>query len=298
MATMTTTNSVKDTAGSPLGPGTAEAWLPTEAGDLVVQPVQRESIAIQAVGSVSATGGTSRYSVPIVSADPATAWTAEGEEIGVSEAAFQEVGDVFHKLAGITVVSNEMIYDSGHDVALTVTDGLGRDLAKKLDAAFFGTRGGNDRQPVGLADVEGVNTIQVTGGAWKDVDPFTDAIYAADAEGVTLAAFVANPADALALAKLKDEDGSNRPLLELDPSRPGGQVVRGVPMLTSPAVTAGTVWGLPGAGRVVIAMHKDVEVDNSKDAYWARDVLGIRATMRLTFLYPHPAAIQKLTLGA
>lgn len=280
MTTMTTTDE-------------ARAWLPEDVGTLVVQPVQAASVAIQVMGSVLTDGAVNSYRVPIVKTDPTASWVGEGEEITETAADLDEDADTFHKLAGLTVVSRELADDTNPSATEQIGLGLSRDLARRLDSAFFGTRAENTKAPRGLGDIKDVNAISA-GSTFSSLDPFTDAIYAAESVGATLAGFVANPTDALAVAKIKDQAGSQRNLLSADPTQPGRRLVSGVPIYSSPAVAAGTIWGLPSE-RIVIPMRTDPRLDVDESVFFTSDRVAIRATLRVTFLYPHPAAIQKIT---
>ena len=271
-----------------------KAWLPDEVGPVVIQPVAAESVAISVLGHTSAPGSVDAFRVPIVTGDPAASWVAEGQEITVSASELGETGDYFHKVAGITVISSEMAQDASPDIAQQVGAGLGRDIARKIDAAFFGKRADTTLAPKGLGDLTSTGTV-TAGAHWTNTDPFVQAIYQAGAVGATLAAFVAHPADALALAQIKDQTGSQRPLLGNDPTHPTRPVLAGVPLYTSPAVTEGEVWGLPGGGRVVIAVRQDILLQRDESVFFTSDRIALRATMRVTFLYPHEAAIQKIT---
>lgn len=180
------------------------------------------------------------------------------------------------------------------DLEQVVGQGLARDIARKVDAAFFGTRGASPVTPAGLGDLTGVNAVAGP-AAWADVDPFLEAIYAAEGVGATVGAFVANPADALALAQLKESAGSNRTLLTPDATQPARRLLAGIPLLTSPGVAAGTVWGIP-ADRALVAVRQDAELTVSTDAYFGSDQTAVRAILRIAFAFPHAAAIQKITL--
>jgi len=70
----------------------------------------------------------------------------------------------------------------------------------------------------------------------------------------------------------------------------------GVPLYVSPAVTAGTIWGIPKP-RVLIAIRQDVDLRIDESAYFANDQTGIRAVLRVAFAFPHEAAIQRIMLG-
>lgn len=61
---------------------------------------------------------------------------------------------------------------------------------------------------------------------------------------------------------------------------------------------AGTIWGLPNAGRIVIAIREDVSLVRDASVYFTSDRVAIRATMRVTTLFPHPASIVKVHLSA
>ena len=274
---------------------TPQAYLPDEIADLVILPLQAESVAIQAAGLVRVGDARNGWRVPIVVRDAAAAWTAEGAEITPSTPQLTEVGDVWHKLSALTAVSRELMMDSDPNVARLVGEGMARDLARKLDVAFFGARGTNTLAPAGLGDLDEANEIPA-GAAWASIDPFIAAVYAAADVGAQLSAWVANPSDAVQLATLKRQADSLEPLLNNDPTAPARQQIQGVPMLTSPAVTRGVVWGIPGAGRVAIGVREDATVETDSSVYFASDQVAIRGTLRVTYLYPHQQAVQKIAL--
>ena len=269
-------------------------WLPHDRGNLVIQPVQQDSVAIRAVGATMAAPQTNGYRVPIVAADPSAGWVAEGEEIPASDAQLEEAADQFRKLAGLTVVSRELANDSNPQAAEEVGKGIARDIARQIDSAFFGDQDGTGTAPAGLGSTD-ANEIQVDG--WEDFDPFTEAIYAAEGVGAALSAFVASPTDALALAQLRKADGSNETLLQADPTQPTQRLIAGVPLLVSPSVEEGTIWGLP-SDRVIVAIREDVEIERDSSAYFTSDQVAVRGILRGTFLYPHETAIQRITTGA
>src|SRR5215204_3359574 len=83
---------------------------PEEVGALVIRPLIETSVAAQ-VSTVVQTASHD-FRVPVVSADPTAAWTAEGAEIAVSDPTLLEVVATPKKLAGLTVVTNELAQDS------------------------------------------------------------------------------------------------------------------------------------------------------------------------------------------
>jgi HK97 family phage major capsid protein len=270
------------------------AISPDQIEQLIVLPVQSNSVAFQAATLVTTNATETR--IPRVTEDPTAAWTAEGEEIGASDPKIDDIAVLPKKLAGLNIVSNETLADTNPAADSIVGDGITRDIARKVDAAFFGSNTGNTAvQPAGLENVAATEVVAPT--AWADADPFAEAISNAEGLGLVVSTFVANPNDALTLAQLKESSTSNRPLLGSDPSTPTRRALQGVPLLVSPAVTEGTVWGIP-SNRAIIVRRNDVDLQVDKSAYFTSDRTAIRATMRVGFAFTQPSAIQKITLAA
>ena len=264
---------------------------PEDVAALVVQPVDDASVAIAA--STLVTTDSERFRVPIVVDDVASGWFAEGAEITQTSADTDELVIVPRKLAALSVISNELALDSSPAAQEVVGQSIARDIARRLDAAYFGTAVG--AAPPGLGNLVGFGAVDA-GAAWSNLDAFSQAIFAAEAEGRTIDTFVANPADALILSTLKDQADSSRPLLGAATDETTRRVL-GVPLTVSPAVAIGTVWGLPrSVSMVVRRTNITLAVDNSR--YFERDSVGVRATMRVAFGCPHPAAVQKISLTA
>ncbi|WP_342778757.1 hypothetical protein [Geodermatophilus aquaeductus] len=57
----------------------------------------------------------------------------------------------------------------------------------------------------------------------------------------------------------------------------------------------GTVWGLP-AERVVTAVRRDADVQADQSVLFTSD--RVRATCRVGFGFPHPAALVRIRLAA
>lgn len=277
--------SVFTTNVTPISPDQVEA--------LVIRPVAAASVAMQ-VATLINTGATTTR-IPRVLTDPSASWVAEGAEIGASDPTLDDVEITPAKLAGLTVITNEAAADTSPAAASLVGEGLARDIAKKVDIAFFGSKGASTVQPAGLEDLLGVTAVN-PGTAWADLDPFAEAIANAEGLGLQVNSFVANPADALILAQLKESGTSNRPLLGADPTSATRRLLQGVPLLVSSAVTPGTVWGIPLL-RAVVVRRNDVDLQVDKSAYFTSDRTAIRATMRVGFGFTHPAAIQKIELA-
>lgn len=269
------------------------AISPDQIEQLVVQPVEANSVALQAATLV--TTGATKTKIPRVTSDPSASWVEEGEEIGTSDPTVDDITISPEKLAGLVVVSNEAADDTSPAAADMIGDGLARDIAKKLDVAFFGSSPSGSVQPEGLEDLDGVTEIEA-GAAWADLDPFAAAMSNAEGHGLAVSHFVANPADALALSQLKESSSSIRPLLGADATSATRRLIQGVPLLVSSAVTQGTIWGIPQQ-RAVIVRRKDVDLDVDTSAYFTSYRTAVRAVMRVGFGFTDPAAIQKVLLS-
>lgn len=268
------------------------SFLTSEVTSLVVEPARALSIATQITTGISSNSHELR--VPILTEDPSAEWTGEGQEITISDAAVDEAVATFDKISGLTIVTNELANDSSPAAADMVGEGLARDIARKIDAAFFGSKGTNTLQPAGLEDLNGTNLISVA-DEWANIDPFLEAEFAAASADAQLTAWVANPNDAKALSMIKEGTGSNRNLLQPDPTAPTNRTISGIPLWTTKAVTQGIVWGIP-MQYAIIAMRQNATLDIDKSAFFTSDRTAIRATMRVGFLFTNPAGIQKIQL--
>lgn len=130
---------------------------PELVGPLLIQPLQTISVAAQVATVVNVHAHSFR--VPVVAEDPSAAWVREGEEITPSDMTLTESVADLRKLAGLTVITNELRDDTNPAAAAVVGDGLARDISRKLDAAFFGEL----PAPAGLAALTGVTTIDAGG---------------------------------------------------------------------------------------------------------------------------------------
>ncbi|MDN4521413.1 phage major capsid protein [Mycolicibacterium austroafricanum] len=258
---------------------------PEEVGALVVQPVERASVAMQIATVVPTNSG--EFRIPIVTNDAIAAWTPEGSDITPSDAGVDEITIKPDKLAALSIISNELAQDSSPAATELVGNSIGRDLARKVDAAFFAAATLNGPDGVESIAYQATTTTTLT-----NTDAFAEAISLAENEGATVTAFVANAATVLALSKVKRETGSNEPLLQPDPTLPTRRQILGVPLWSVPdtVVPDDVVWAIDGT-RVFIIVRQDVDLRIDPSRYFESDRLGIRATMRVGFGFPHEAAV-------
>lgn len=263
---------------------------PEEVGALIVQPVQQASVAFQ-IATVVQTDSHD-FRIPVITSDTTAQWTAEGSDITPSDVGVSEINLVPKKLAALSIISNELANDSSPAAQTVVGQSIARDLAKKVDSAFFGDTVAN-----GPAGISSLNDIQfVDADTITNVDPFSEALSKAENVGANVTAFVANATTVLALSKLKKlTSGSNEPLLQPDPTRPTRRQILGVPLYSVPdtVVPANTVWAVD-MSRVFIVLRQDVDLVVDASRYFESDRLGIRATMRVDFGFPHERAVVKI----
>jgi HK97 family phage major capsid protein len=196
-------------------------------------------------------------------------------------------------LKGLTVVSNELMADSDPSALDVVGQGLVRDLRTKLDAAYFGDTVAN-----GPDGIESLANVQTTTGSFDgSLDVFAESVALAEGVGVLAVnpvdglpnmAFVGNPADVLAVSTAKVAVDSNQPLLGPDATQATTRSVLGVPLYSSPAVTAGDMW--------LVVLRTDPRVVADTSAYFSSDRTGIRCVLRVGFGFPHEQAIVKVVI--
>lgn len=262
---------------------------PDQVQSLVVEPTLAGSIATAVCGHIATSSEVTR--IPRITGDPTASWTQEGEEIAVSSADTDEIAIIPAKVAALTVISNELAADSSPAATNIVGAGIVRDLVRQIDLAFFGNLA--SPAPAGLAALTGVTE---TTGTLDDFDIFVDALAAVADHGGTVAAWVAHPADAASIAKIKTGTGSNLTALSGDPSTPGRRIIEGAPLYVSTAVTQGTIWTLDAnSTQIVVRNNAQVEVD--KSAFFTSDRTAIRGTLRIGWDFINAAAIGKINVA-
>ncbi len=270
----------------------ASILRPEDVGPLIIEPLTLESVAFQA-STVAQTDST-EFRIPVITGDPDASWVPEGSEIPVDDADFDEVVVVPKKVAALSVLSNELIEDSSPEASTVIGNRLVQSLVRKIDLAWFAAATANG--PAGLGSITPSETY--AGVAYANTDAFLEAITAAESVGAQVNTFVAHPATALALAKLKKATGSNEPLLQRDVTVPGGRVVAGVKLLVSPdAPNDGTVYGIP-KDRAFVVIRRNVQVVLDSSAFFSSDRTAVRVTARVGFGFPHPEAIVQINRTA
>ena len=190
-------------------------------------------------------------------------------------------------------MTSELANDSSPAALQVVGDSIVRDLARKTDAAFFAAAAPTNGPAETLGTI--TSTAVDTGDTWSTLDWAEAAKSVAEQRNSIVTAFVSNPALALTLASLKEQTGSNKPLLGADPTSPTSRTIAGVPLYVSPAVANDVVWAIPKQHSLVV-LRTGTTVVTSSDVYFTSDRLAIRATTRLAFGFPYEGAIAKVSI--
>lgn len=274
---------------------TGKAFLPEDYGQLLIATASKMSVALQTTNVVTTEG--TEFRIPLVIDEAAADWYAEGAEISLEDAELGEIVARPRKVAGLSRISNELASDSNPAAATVVGDSIARSISTKIDAALFGSADGLGTPPKGLGALTDTAVTTITAPeAWTDIDPFIEAQFKVDAAGGNLTAFIANPADAETLAKLKRKTGSNEPLLAPDANSATRRSISGIELHTSAAVPVGTVYGYDQT-RIFTILRQDVSVEMDRSAYFSSDSAGIRAIARADFGYAHPKSIARIKLA-
>lgn len=270
----------------------------TKTGSIILEPDQVEGLLVlptldnSITAQITNTVRTSKHRVrfPRLVEDPTAQWTEEGSEIKPSQPKFDEVVAELAKVAGLVIVTNEMLND-GEDHALNqIGNGLVRQLTNSIDEAFFTALA--DPAPQGLTSI--TPTALDVGGELDGLDWAEEALALAATAGSRIDHFVCHPSTALTLALLKESTGSNRGLLQPNPASPTVRDVGGVPLITTTHVEEGVIWGIPKENTHLVVRH-DAEVISDGSALFTSDRVAIRGTMRVGFAFPHEPGVVKIT---
>lgn len=270
------------------------AFLPDDFGQLLIATASTMSVALQTTTVINS--DKNEFRIPTITAEAGAGWYSENEDITLTDPTLDEEVVTPRKIAGLSKLSNELVNDSTPKAATVVGDSIARSIATGIDAAFFGTANGTGKPPKGIgAFTDTALTLVEAGTEWANIDPFIEAAFKLEALGATLTTFVANPADAEILAKLKREADSNEPLLAADATDTITRRISGIALRTSAAVPAGTIYGYDKS-RVFTVLRADATVELDRSIYFNSYSTAIRAVARAGFGYPQPKAIARIKL--
>jgi HK97 family phage major capsid protein len=268
-----------------------------DVGPLVVEPLRDQSAAMR-VSRVVTTDAPS-FRIPRVITDPASGWYSEGSDIVPSDATIDELDVVPKALKTLSKLSNELVADSNPTASEVVGEGMARDIARKVDQAYFGDSVVNG--PNGLLSLENNQWVSA-GSAFEDLDPFEEAATRLENVGSKVTAWCASANTCLALSKLRQFTGdstSNVPLLSSDPTQPTRRQILGAGLWPLPngVIADGVVWALDQEKSFVI-LRSDVTVEVDTSYYFGSDSTAVRTVIRVNFAWPHQQAVCKIVAGS
>lgn len=273
----------------------AGAFTPADHGDLLIATASKESVAMQTTRVVST--DATEYRIPIISGEVDTGWYGELQEIDQDDVTTDEEIVRPSKVAALSKISRELADDSNPSAANAIGASIGRSIANSIDAAFYGDADGTGDVPKGLGSFTDAQLTTVDAGeAWTNADPFVDAVYQVEAAGGSVSAFVANPADARVLAKLKRDADSNEPLLAASAGDATRRSLSGVPLYVSRHVPEGTIYGYD-RNRLHTVVRTGTEMMVDASVFFAEFAVAIRGVARVGFAYGHPATIARIKLS-
>jgi len=241
--------------------------------------------------------------VPRIDADPAAAWTAEGNPITPGDPGYTDLVATPRKLATLTVLSNELIADSNPDVVGLLEMQVARALALKFDLGVF-EGSGTAPEIRGLKNVVGITLDNSLAAAPANLDVFATAIATLETNNAQATAIVMHPRTWGTLSKLKEGTAANnKPLLQ-ESAGSGGQAVDrriyGVPVYLSSqlSVVEGTAESsayVYDASQVVAVFRQDTRIELDRSRLFNSDQSELRAIMRADLVVPNPLAVVRIS---
>ena len=270
--------------------GSTAILTPSQVESLVVLPLIEESVAAQASQVVHINSHAVKF--PRVVTDATAAWTLENTEIVTSDVVTDEITCTPAALKALSTVSNELMADSSPAALSVVGQSMVRDLKRGVDKAWLTATTTNG--PSGLPSL--TTSVASAGGTFDDFDWAAAAISAAETLHSKLTSWVTSPATALALSTIHEYGaaGSNRALLQPDPTKPGVRTIAGLPVLVSPSCAADTIWGIPQQ-HCIFVIRQPATVVSDGSAGFTKDSTFIRAVLRIGFAFTYPLAVVKVT---
>lgn len=259
------------------------AWRPDVTEYLPSDVIPDALVLTHATVAGSIEGDQPSVRVPFVADDGTAAIVAEGSEIADGNQDFDEAVVATIKVAQLGKYSFETLQQT--EAARLVEESLQRSVTRKANRAFLANASG----PSGLLNTAGI----VNGGALEDdLDALVDAIATIEGNDGTATNIIASPDAWASVSKLKDSAASNRSLIGAG-TETATRSLLSVPVTVSSAMPTGGILVIDRSA--IVAAIGAVRLARSEDAYFANDVIALRATFRLGWDVMRPNRIAKLT---
>lgn len=244
-------------------------------------------------------------------------WVGQGKAKPVSELAFDTVTLGFSKVAGIVVLTEELVRFSNPSAEAVVRDDMIATIAQFLDQQFIdpSVPAVSNVSPASVTN--GVSAVSSTGATLAQVEADVKSLFSKlIAANIDLSSgtWVMHPRTALSLSLLR----TTQEIVAYPQITPQGGSWFGLPVVTSANVPVGVTTGEPttitlvNAGDVLLADDGGVTLDASREAslqmdsaptsaatsmisLWQQNMIGLRAERYINWLKRRSAAVQYIS---
>jgi HK97 family phage major capsid protein len=221
--------------------------------------------------------------VPVESTRPLGTAINEGTTITALDPTFTSLTLKAQKVAALTIVSREILTDSGIDIPSYLARTLGTSVGIKANNLLTVGTGTNEANGIVTAAGSGITGSTAVSGAFS-ADNLIDLAHSVDGAYVRLGAgFMMRRTSMGTLRKLKDTAGNYLYVPAATVGAP--DVFMGFPIIENPDVAA-TALGAKSVlfgwfGSYHVRQVGGIEIARSDDAYFESDEIGFRVTLRL-----------------
>lgn len=285
-----------DTRALTNSPATAGGYVAPDGFIAELIKALTEASVMRQIADIKGPIANRSVTFPVLTEGVAAGWTPEAQAITPSDAKFGHIEFTPHKLAALTMASNELLADSAINVEQLLAELFGEEFADVEDAAFFG--GNGDGKPGGILEDDDIGTVNA--GADITADDVINLYTALPPRYRAGSVFVMHPGTEAALRTLKDDNGQYLLVAGLADATP--TTLFGRPVYLSenmPEVDEGEKAILYGdikrAYRIVDRVGVDVQ--RSSDRYFEQDMTAFRAIKRTDGKVILPEAARFLVTG-
>ena len=237
--------------------------------------------------------------VPVESTRPAATAIAEATQITALDPTFSSLTLKSQKVAVLTVVSREILTDSGINLVAFLGRSLGTSIGIKANGLL--TTGTGTVQPNGIVTASGSGVTGGTGvSGVPTADNLIDLVHSVDSAYIRRGArFMARRTTIGAIRKLKDTAGNFLFTPAATVGSPdtllGFEIVENPDIAATGTAVKSVLFGWTGSYHT--RMVGGLEIARSDDAYFDTDEVGFRATMRIWGDLGQSAAVKHFVGG-
>lgn len=226
--------------------------------------------------------GVATLALPGIQTRPIVSWNAEAAQKATTSVQFSQLSLTPYILAGIIVVTQQLIDDSPFNVVQIVSQLLAEAIARAEDAAF--ASGTGTGQPTGIDTYTPAFTLSAGGAlTWQHIN---QCFYGMPQGHRANATWLAHKDTLALLANLADTN--NRPILDVGSAVTGGGLptIRGNAVIENNDISNNTLY-LVDLNYYWIAYSRGMSIDTADQAtirdnsLWERNEIAIRAEEKL-----------------